>query len=181
MMAEYKLVSVKDSELNPGDQIAVSCGIFGISAYYHHGIFISHRNGVIDLVGVPLDTRGVVEYKSISDFKAVGGEQLFILKRRLGMLRGTGSDQIYRVDYKSHRTAEDVVMTAKAELQNPIRWRTYNLKTCNCEHFASFCKIGHAQSVQISSREKSASGRYIVDIASGALVSSGSSTSSSSH
>eukprot|EP00105_Crassostrea_gigas_P032536 XP_011455569.1 PREDICTED: uncharacterized protein LOC105348005 [Crassostrea gigas] len=117
--------------LRPGDQLAVHGEMQGVE-YYHHGIFISAEEGVIDFGG-PNKSKATVRSVDLLQFTDYG-------KRRL-----------VRITYPKGQCLppEVVIDNAKKLLKNPQRWGAYDMIKNNCEHFATKCKTGIAISKQV--------------------------------
>lgn len=120
------------SLLRPGDQIAVHGYYLGLVGFYHHGIFISHKEGVIEFGG---------DDKSDATVK------------RVGLLKFTNNRKrdLIRIRYRRPTMCfqpEVVVKNAKLCLKNPQKLPPYNLVLFNCEHFATYCKTGILKSNQ---------------------------------
>lgn len=104
----------------------------GLVGFYHHGIFISHKEGVIEFGG---------DDKSEATVK------------RVGLLKFTNNRKrdLIRIRYRRPSMCfqpEVVVKNAKLCLKNPKKLPTYNLVLFNCEHFATYCKTGILKSNQ---------------------------------
>ncbi|XP_055999232.1 uncharacterized protein LOC130047790 [Ostrea edulis] len=122
--------------LQPGDQLAVEGEMHGID-YYHHGIFISH-------------TEGIIEY---------GGENKANARvRQVDLLQftGYGKRRLVKITYPDDQCLppDEVVENAKKLLANPSKWGGYNAIKNNCEHFAMKCKTGMAVSIQVIEKLK---------------------------
>lgn len=119
------------SLLNPGDQLAVQGEKEGVE-YYHHGIFISAKEGVIDFGG---------PNKSDATVRSVSLQQFTDYRRR----------RLVRITYPKGQCLPPkvVVDNAKMLLKNPRRWGAYDMIENNCEHFASKCKTDIAISKQV--------------------------------
>lgn len=104
--------------------------MFGIK-YYHHGIFISHEEGIID-------------------FGGANKQDAKVRKVDLLEFTGYGRRRLVRIIYPENQCLppELVVNNAKELLQNPSRWGPYDAIKNNCEHFATKCKTGIAVSKQ---------------------------------
>lgn len=117
--------------LRPGDQLAVQGHKEGI-VYYHHGIFISHEEGIIEFGGANKDDAIV---------------------RKIDLLPFTeyGKRELIRIKYPKDKCLPptQVVGEAKEMLKNPRKWGCYNLLLNNCEHFATRCKTGIPDCFQI--------------------------------
>ena len=136
-------------DLEPGDQIAVK-GYFGNKngrlAYFHHGIFISHKEGVIDFGG------HIPENAATNDFIVKPGK---ILQQDIGDFKGAG--ELFRIEYDyeklpkggREKNPDDVINTAKYLKEHPEKWGDYKLLGKNCECFAAYCKIGLIESAQV--------------------------------
>lgn len=100
--------------------------------YYHHGIFISAKEGVIDFGGRN-KSDATVRSISLKEFTDDGGRRLV------------------RITYPKGQCLppEVVVDNAKKLLKNPHRWGAYHIINNNCEHFATKCKTGRAISNQV--------------------------------
>ena len=121
--------------LRAGDHI-----FSGRVGYYHHGIYIG--DGRVIHFGSPrsmkTDKSRIIE-TSIEAFQ----EEYVGLKT-----------PIYTVKYVQCAPNEEVIQRSKRLLEECehtglFRGRTYDLVTNNCEHFATYCKTGIAQSLQI--------------------------------
>lgn len=123
---------VEYRSLRPGDQLAVQGEREGID-YYHHGIFISAEEGLIDFDG-PNKREATVRSVDLLKFTNHG-------RRRL-----------VRITYPKGQCLppEVVVDNAKKLLKNPHRWGAFDIITNNCEHFATKCKTGIAISNQVT-------------------------------
>lgn len=136
-------------DLEPGDQIAVK-GYFGNKngrlAYLHHGIFVSHKEGIIDFGGY------IPENATTDDFMVKPGK---IAQQDIGDFKGAGD--LFRIEYDYDRlpkggrkkNPDDVINTAKYLKEHPEKWGDYNLLGKNCECFAAYCKIGLVESAQV--------------------------------
>lgn len=115
--------------LNPGDHIAVD-GQFGNLKYYHHGIFISHKEGVVEFGG---------------------SKKIFAVVRNVTLDQFTDNrrKQLKRINHTSFYPPSCVVNTAKSMYANKIWNVPYGALTNNCEHFATYCKTGRAESKQV--------------------------------
>lgn len=118
------------SLLRPGDQLAVQGYYKGIE-YYHHGIFISPEEGVIEYGG---------NDKKSATVKLV----------KLFTFTNYGKRQLVRMAYPNYMCLppEIVVENAKQFLKSPQTWGSFNVMLNNCEHFATYCKTCIAQSKQ---------------------------------
>lgn len=124
----------QSSSLRPGDQLAVEGDILGYE-YYHHGIFISHEEDIIDFGSA---------------------NKLETTVRQVDLLKftGYGRRRLVRIVYLENQCLppELVVKNAKELLQNPNKCGPYHLIENNCEHFATKCKTGVAISMQVIER-----------------------------
>ncbi|XP_062609774.1 uncharacterized protein LOC134271588 [Saccostrea cucullata] len=120
------------SSLEPGDQLAVEGEMSGID-YYHHGIFIGHKEGIIDFGG-PDKKSATVRRVDLLQFTDYG-------RRRLVRITYPEKDQCL--------PPEDVVWYAEGLFENPHIWGPYDIIKNNCEHFATKCKTGIAVSNQV--------------------------------
>lgn len=105
-------------------------------SYYHHGIFVGGNVGVIHYGG---------ESKKNATIK-VDDLRLF-----------WGNKRLVRITYpqREPRDPNDVIETAVRLKDNPADWGEYHLLKKNCEHFATYCKIGIAVSTQVDKKIKS--------------------------
>lgn len=115
--------------LNPGDQIAVE-GQFGNINYYHHGIFISYEDGIIEYGGSKKMYGAAVRNVSLNQFTD-GRKQLKIIKHT----------RFYH--------PRDVVAIAIHFYEKETWNGPYDIFRNNCEHFATFCKTGILESKQV--------------------------------
>lgn len=117
------------SDLKKGDHLTVPGQRDGIK-YFHHGIFISHIDGVIDFGGADKET-AIVQQVDLFEF-------------------ARDPKSLYRVIYPEGKCLEpeEVVKRAKLLLKDPKSYPDYNALTNNCEHFATYCKIGFGISLQ---------------------------------
>lgn len=115
--------------LEDGDHIAVEGGSTGLHFYDHHGIFVGHKEGVIDFN------------------KESGGKVRLV---DLSVFYNDTKRPLKRICYKSGQCFEPfkVVENAKRLLDNQTEWNDFNLIHNNCEHFATYCKTGKATSKQ---------------------------------
>ncbi|XP_055999229.1 uncharacterized protein LOC130047787 [Ostrea edulis] len=122
--------------LRPGDQLAVEGKMNGID-YYHHGIFISHEDGIIDFGG---------ENKADARVRQVD----------LLEFTGYGRKRLVKITYPDGKCLPpaEVVENAKKLLANPRKWGPYDAFKNNCEHFAMKCKTGIAHSLQVLQKLK---------------------------
>lgn len=113
--------------LHMGDHIAVESNTFG-EDFYHHGIFISNCEGVIDFGA---GQTGEIRRVSVRDF--------------------ADGKKILRVIYKPGECfpPEKVAENARRYLENPESFGEYHMINNNCEHFANKCKTGTARSDQV--------------------------------
>lgn len=112
--------------LKPGDQIAVD-GETSVFKYYHHGIFISFEEGVIDFgVEKEINLRKV-DIMTFNDFG----------KRRLVKILHKDEDCL---------PPDTVVENAEKALKDPRSVGAFNIVYNNCVHFATKCKIGRGVS-----------------------------------
>lgn len=113
--------------LHSGDHIAVKTTRLG-EDFYHHGIFISNYDGVIDFGA---GQNGEVRRVSVKAF--------------------ADGEKILRVIYNHGECfpPEKVVKNARRYLENPESCGKYDIVNNNCEHFASKCKTGTARSDQL--------------------------------
>lgn len=118
------------SLLRPGDQLAVQGYYKGIE-YYHHGIFISNEEGVVEFGG--------------NDKKSATVKLVELLK-----FTNYGKRQLVRIAYPNYMCLppDVVVENAKKLLKSPQTWGSFNVMLNNCEHFATYCKTCIAQSKQ---------------------------------
>ncbi|XP_062596440.1 uncharacterized protein LOC134257878 [Saccostrea cucullata] len=107
--------------LEPGDHIAVAGEQNGVE-YYHHGIFISHKEGIIEFGG-PDKRRAKVRRVDLFQFIDFGRRRLVRIKYSAGQCL----------------PPEVVVQEAKELLENPHRWGPFDMIGNNCEHFATKC------------------------------------------
>lgn len=115
--------------LEDGDHLAVEGGSTGLHLYDHHGIFVGHKEGVID-------------------FNDESGGKLRLID--ISVFHDDKKRPLKRICYKSGQCLEPfkVVENAKMLLNNQTEWRKFNLIYNNCEHFATYCKCGNATSKQ---------------------------------
>jgi hypothetical protein len=132
----YQSCRLSFRTLRPGDQLAVEGDMNGIE-YYHHGIFISHEEGIIDFGG---------ENKADATVRQVD----------LLQFTGYGKRRLVRITYPDGQclSPDIVVENAKQLLANPEKWGEYNALLNNCEHFAMKCKTGIAVSLQVIEKLK---------------------------
>lgn len=116
-------------QLKKGDHLAVPGKREGIK-YFHHVIFISLEEGVIDFGGADKET---AEVRFVDLFEFVHDPY-----------------QVFRVIYPHGRCLEpdEVERRAKLLKKNPESYPDYNALTNNCEHFATYCKMGVGISLQ---------------------------------
>lgn len=123
--------SVSFRSLRPGDHLAVLGDMQGVE-YYHHGIFISAEEGIVDFGGESKRDATVrcIDLLQFTDF---------------------GKRQLVRIIYPKGKCLppEVVVENAKKLLRNPQWLRAYDMIKNNCEHFATKCKTGKAISKQV--------------------------------
>lgn len=104
--------------------------MFG-NEYYHHGIFISFEEGIIDF----------------------GANKEKAQIRKVDLLEFTcfGTRRLVRIIYLENQCLQPelVVKRAKELSRNPNEWKRFDIETNNCEHFATECKIGVAISSQV--------------------------------
>lgn len=117
-------------DLKMGDHLTVPGQRDGIK-YFHHGIFISHKDGVIDFGGADKETATVRQidlFEFASDpkslFRVIYPEKILCFKPK------------------------EVVERAELLLNDPKSYPDYNALTNNCEHFATSCKTGAGISLQ---------------------------------
>lgn len=118
--------------LRPGDQIAVRGYCLGLIKFYHHGIFISHEEGVIEFGG---DDKSGATVKRVGLLKFTNNRKRDLIRER------------YRLPSMCFQP-NVVVKNAKLLLKNPQHLPPYNLMLFNCEHFATYCKTGILKSNQ---------------------------------
>ncbi|KAI0212427.1 hypothetical protein LSAT2_002668 [Lamellibrachia satsuma] len=120
--------------LHAGDHLAVAGDLHG-EEYWYHGIFISFTKGVVDFRGEDLD----LPYEGVLERKA--------LLRLVDVLEftNTGKDRLVRVHSPAEqcRSPEEVTDAAERLLENPDEFGHHNFIYNNCQHFATYCKIGH--------------------------------------
>ncbi|KAH3736736.1 hypothetical protein DPMN_043309 [Dreissena polymorpha] len=65
-----------------------------------------------------------------------------------------GQRRLFRIQYPPGHCLppETVAKNAEDLVANPTKWGNYDLLTNNCEHFASKCKTGKAESNQVNSK-----------------------------
>ncbi|XP_071137456.1 uncharacterized protein [Mytilus edulis] len=116
--------------LKKGDHLAVRGDHAGIQ-YYHHGIFLGSKKGVADFGGADKEN-AVLSFVDLMQFN------------------NRGNRTIVRINYPPGKCLEDDVVVANAIklVDNPGSWGPFNLLLNNCEHFATWCKTGHAVSIQ---------------------------------
>lgn len=134
MIIWYILYHFYYRQLTPGDQIAVGGKLNGVQ-YFHHGIYVGGNIGVIHYGGEN-KTNAVIKDDDITVF--------------------WGSNKLMKITYpkRKARDPEDVIKTAKRLKDNPAQWGSYDLIKNNCEHFATYCKIGKAVSTQVDEKIK---------------------------
>lgn len=118
--------------LRPGDQIAVHGYYLGLVGFYHHGIFISHKEGVIEFGG---DDKTGATVKLVDLLKFTNNRKRDLIRIRYRLLSMCFQPNV-------------VVKNAKLLLKNTQHLPLYNLMLFNCEHFATYCKIGILKSNQ---------------------------------
>lgn len=101
--------------------------------YLHHGIFVGGSVGVIHFTG---------ENKRNATIKA-GDLKSFCKGHTLLKVR--------YLNVKP-RDPKDVIKIAERLRNNPFEWGEYKLLSHNCEHFATYCKIGKSVSVQLEEK-----------------------------
>lgn len=99
---------------------------------YHHGIFISHKEGVIEFGG---DDKTGATVKLVDLLKFTNNRKRDLIRER------------YRLPSMCFQP-NVVVKNAKLLLKNPQHLPPYNLMLFNCEHFATYCKTGILKSNQ---------------------------------
>lgn len=119
--------------LEDGDHIAVK-GCKGF-CYDHHGIFIGHKEGIIDFNG---HTDPQIRFIDILDF---GGGKTNYFKK-------------FCYENGQCLPPTSVIANAKKLLNDPTEWNKFDKISNNCEHFATFCKTGKATSDQTKRIEK---------------------------
>jgi len=116
------LVPIQFEDMSPGDHIAVERN--WIKKYYHHFI---------------VENENVIEYTTKDQ----------VLQIIRSPKKNYQNCQLYRVEwnwpFKSVDT-ETVISRAKSRIGES----NYNLFRGNCEHFASWCKVGVSQSAQVT-------------------------------
>lgn len=118
------------SDLKTGDHLTVP-GQRKEIKYFHHGIFISLEDGVIDFGGGDKES-ATVQQVGLRDF-------------------APDASQLFRVIYPEELPCfkpEEVVRRAKLLLNDAKSYPNYNALTNNCEHFATSCKAGVGISLQ---------------------------------
>ncbi|MFB9446967.1 lecithin retinol acyltransferase family protein [Dactylosporangium vinaceum] len=104
-------------------------------AFTHHGIYVG-RGSVIHFTGQPNNKRGAaIRRTSLADF--VAGSPLYV--------------RSYDADEVDLNSPGEACATAERLLQlsNSGKHAKYHLLNNNCEHLATFCKIGTAESAQV--------------------------------
>lgn len=103
--------------------------------YFHHGIYVGGNVGVIHYGGEN-KRNAVIKDDDILEF--------------------WGSKRLMKITYpkREARDPEDVIKTAKWLKDNPAEWGSFDLINNNCEHFATYCKIGKAVSTQVGEKIK---------------------------
>ena len=123
-------------DLKPGDQIGVAhiqeTGADIRIIYFHHGIYLGLKEGVIDFSGW-----GEIRQKPIDDF-IVSGKRIVRIQWNYDVVSEIGGEYI---------APEEVMSTAKHLMNNPEEWGKFKLNASNCQHFATYCKIGVAKSM----------------------------------
>lgn len=119
--------------LKPGDHIAVQTRKYLVK-YTHHAIFISHKEGVIEFDGEDKNN-ATIRSRDFFKFKE-------------------GTTDVTIMKYPRPLPSEHVVKTAKRFLENPGEFGSYDILTNNCEHFATYCKIGFKVSIQVTEKIK---------------------------
>lgn len=110
-------------------------GYFKSFKYYHHGIFIGHQEGIIEYGGSK-KTNATVRNVSLEEFTD----------------NCNGNKQLKRIRHANCLPPQDVVQTALNFWTKQCTWNwnlPYSILTNNCEHFATFCKTGIAESNQV--------------------------------
>lgn len=108
-------------------------GQLGGVPYFHHGIFVGGKVGVIHYGG---ESKKDAKIKD-DDLKNFWGEK-----------------RLVKITYPNRENINpDIVIKTAEELKkNPDKWGKYDLLKNNCEHFATYCKIGIAVSTQVNKK-----------------------------
>lgn len=101
--------------------------------YFHHGIFVGGKVGVIHYGG---ENKKAATIKD-DDLTVFWGEKRLVI-----------------ITYPNRKTKDpaDVIKTAERLKENPDEWGAYHLFRNNCEHFATYCKIGVSVSTQVNKK-----------------------------
>lgn len=116
-------------QLRPADHLQVKSWMF-CKSYYHHGIFVGPEDGVAHFTALDINkSNAEVRLDDISFFE--------------------GTKMLIRIKYDTCLPCAETTANALNHVNNPQSFGRYNLITNNCEHFATKCKTGIKQSLQI--------------------------------
>ena len=130
-------------KLKPGDQVAVGGNENG-EEYFHHGIFLSHAEGIIDFGG---SNKQNAAPRNVSLMQFMQGSD--------GRMR-----PLFRVVYRGNVDPPEKVIERAKEIYRTKNWAPYNLISNNCEHFAVYCKIGKKYSKQVVEKVQNLLSKY---------------------
>lgn len=133
------------------DHIRVRFCWKGLVPYWHHGIDMGDGTVIHFTSGLPLNATAMdsTEPATPAD-TATDSERLAAMKiRRTSMQEFHWGNKIETVQHAS-ALAEEVVMERALE---SIGEQAYFLSHNNCEHFATWCKVGTARSWQVEGME----------------------------
>lgn len=101
--------------------------------YFHHGIFVGGNVGVIHFGG-----------ENKTDAKIKDDD----------LIAFWGTKRLMKITYPRRKPIDPKIVmdTAKELKDNPAKWGSFNLMNNNCEHFATYCKIGKAVSTQVNEK-----------------------------
>lgn len=139
------------------DHIRVRFCWKGFVPYWHHGIDMGDGTVVHFSSGLPFNTSSVANAHSASDTTtssdskpASDSERLATMKiRRTSMQEFHWGNKVEVVPHASPLDSESVLQRA----DESVGQEAYILSHNNCEHFATWCKVGTARSWQVEGME----------------------------
>lgn len=133
------------------DHIRVRFCWKGFVPYWHHGIDMGDGTVIHFSSGLPFNTSSVANTLSAPDaLPASDSERLAMMKiRRTNMQEFHWGNKIEVVSHASSLDDESVLRRASES----VGQEAYLLSHNNCEHFATWCKVGTARSWQVEGME----------------------------
>jgi hypothetical protein len=141
----------RHTELKPGDHI-----LFRHTGYDHHAIVVEVKRGKLTVIGF-----SGVQSSALNLSAAKSSAILSTALKNYKIQQTTyteeefAKEEVYLCKYEEENCDDAVVERAWSVEKGVVAWGGYDLKSNNCEHFATWCKTGVKCSKQVKTAVES--------------------------